>query len=1299
MPDSYAPRVSPLRPFDVDTVALLEALSGDQAEPVVQLIRERDNLFVLHHALLDAERAPTLEAQLRVLVGAIRQVGFGRVIVAVRDAALEPTVVVSAGLSEADVRLLRNTVGSGERWRARLEAMEPFRIGQGAYYLDGRDPWVEREFRGTTPSALVPGDDPDWSPRDLLVVPLRGGDGRIVATLTLDEPDDRRRPTLTRVRTVELFGQQVAQCVERAQLVALAARRAERLQRLHELGSALARTLDEREIVRELGRQIGRLLPTDRVLITHPEVESGRTVTSLRLSAGLEEQARGEEALGDGPVATVARTGRPVRLASLDPAATPLALGADPLGVRGGSVLAVPMLIGVHLVGVIALHCERVGAFAADDEEVLRAIGAHAATALVNARLYAESQRERRQSEALAEIARAVGESLRFNEVLQLILRHATALLRAEGGCISLRRGDDLQVVAAVGSGVLLGDARFPVEASLSGQAVRACRFVISNDAARDRGLHRPSGGCPAVSRLVIVPLATAQEAIGALSVFNRATEFTEADARVLQRLADHVAVAIANARLFEEAAAATREWSVAFDAIAGGMVLLDREGRVTRSNARAAALLGAASGEALAGRDLRDALTGRAPPAAVEGDDAPPAAADPVATALGLAGAPETGRGTVRSSSLGRVFEVVASPHPTGGAVVAFDDVTEHHALAERYRRVVETTNDAIVITGLDRRIAFANPAALELFGAPSDIVGLPVRDLVPTEVADEVRRREDLALAGEPQRYEATLLRLDGERRAVEISTAPLRELGEVTGIVASLRDVTEERRARDAVAHSEARYRNLFETATDAIYTLDARGSFTSVNEATCALVTLPREAVLGRSLLPFLDPGEVERVTALFREAWEGESRRYECVVVRADGERRQLSVTNTPIRRGATVVGVLGIARDVTVERQREAALARSEARYTRLVESASDAIFTADAEGRFTSLNRALELSTGCTRVALLGEPCTGLCDPRDRELMRQLLDATLRGERQRGEFRYASAIGEERFASIITAPIVEEGQVVGALAVVRDVTDEKRLTGQLVQQEKLAAIGQLVSGVAHELNNPLAGVMAFAQILLATPSVTGEERGAIETIHQEARRAAKIVSNLLTFARQHHPERTETDVNRVLLDTLELRRYALRVGQIEIEVALADAVPTTWADPFQLQQVLLNLLGNAEQALDGWDGERRITLRTSWEGDESDPIVLSVGDSGPGIPPDQIARIFNPFFTTKPVGQGTGLGLSISDGIVREHGGRIRVESRPGRGAVFHVELPRVAPPESPPADPSSRGGRGAAA
>jgi PAS domain S-box-containing protein len=369
-------------------------------------------------------------------------------------------------------------------------------------------------------------------------------------------------------------------------------------------------------------------------------------------------------------------------------------------------------------------------------------------------------------------------------------------------------------------------------------------------------------------------------------------------------------------------------------------------------------------------------------------------------------------------------------------------------------------------------------------------------------------------------------------------------------------------------------------------------------------------------------------------------------------------------------------------------------------RYTRLVESAADAIATIDERGRLTSVNQALERATGRLRSSLLGEPFVSLFDAGDEHGAATLLRATLGGDPQKRDMRYrrldGGLEGDLRSCAITSTPIVEAGRVTGVLAIMRDVTDEKRLADQLMQQEKLAAVGQLVSGVAHELNNPLAGVMAYSQLLLTSPTLgsgsapvdTIDARDALVTIHEEAKRAAKIVSNLLTFARQHQPERTLADLNRVVTDTLELRRYALRVRQIEVDARLDDNLPLTWADPFQLQQVVLNLIANAEQALESWGGERRITITTSsvcrLGRERGELLVLRVADSGPGIAPEHLSKIFNPFFTTKPVGEGTGLGLSISDGIVREHGGRIRAEVGPTSGASFVVELPYVPPPDS---------------
>jgi len=1232
-------------------------------EAVHQLQQERDHLLLLHEALSDVERAPSMEARLRVFVEVIRRVGFGRVTITLRDAELNATTIVTAGLAPEDDARLRAAPVPGEVWKRRLASIERFRISN-SYYLDGRDPWVIAEFGGGLASTLAPSDDPLWSPHDTLLVPLRSASGTPIATLVLDDPADRRRPTLTRIRTVELFAQQVAGMLEHASLMELSERRALRLQSLHEVGSLLVRSLDEPTILRSLAAQIEAILPVDTVVVLTTDDAGAPWPRMLRRD--------GEE---------------------LDEIFTPSPLRAlaeraanEQHPAHDGSAFAVPSVLGPATVGVIVVDSSNGVPLDAADADLLLTIGAQAAAAISNARLYAESLRQRRQTEALADVVRVVGESLRIDRVLPLILRHATALLRTDGAMIALLRGDSLEITAGVGVGKPLVGSRLPLHGSMSGRAVRSASSIISGDVRDDPDDFVPNVAMAQLRNAIIVPLLSVQGPVGVLSVFNRAAPFTDDDAELLQRLADQVSVAVVNARLFDEVAEATREWAVAFDSIGSGMVLLDKRGRIQRTNAQARALMDVASEDTVLGRDFHAALFG---------DDAPcEQCVHFAAIAEGT-----VKRGAHDDKARGRVFNMTAAPHPLGGAVVTFDDVTEHRSLAERHRLVVETSRDAIVITDRDRKIIFANPAAHDLLARGPDLIGLPVARAVPEDERANVREREDKALAGEPQNYEAMVVRPDGDRRIVAIATAPLRELGQVTGIVASLRDVTDERRARDAVAQSESRYRNLFESASDAIYTVDVHGSFTSVNQATCELTGLSRDSLLGHSSRPLIDGDDTDVMMEQFQHALNGSAVRYEGSIRRPDGERRMLSVTNTPIRRGDKIVGVLGVARDVTETRARAIALERSEARYTRLVESASDAIFTVDEQGRFTAVNRSLELSVGRERALLIGARFSDLVDSRDLAAAERLFRETYAGERSRGAVRYRGVDGDVRQGSVITSPVREGERIVGVLGILRDVTDEQRLAEQLLQQEKLVAVGQLVSGVAHELNNPLAGVLAFAQLLLASPiPLDDEPRQAVETIHREAKRAAKIVSSLLTFARQQPTERAAAQLNDIVTDTLELRRYALRTAGVEVTLDLDAALPATWADPFQLQQVVLNLLVNAEQALAEMDADRQIRIRTAREGGGSQ-IVLAVSDNGPGIAREQLDRIFNPFFTTKPVGQGTGLGLSISVGIIHELGGRIRVDSTPGSGATFIVEMPYLVPPDDARTEDSPHDGESAGA
>jgi signal transduction histidine kinase len=249
--------------------------------------------------------------------------------------------------------------------------------------------------------------------------------------------------------------------------------------------------------------------------------------------------------------------------------------------------------------------------------------------------------------------------------------------------------------------------------------------------------------------------------------------------------------------------------------------------------------------------------------------------------------------------------------------------------------------------------------------------------------------------------------------------------------------------------------------------------------------------------------------------------------------------------------------------------------------------------------------------------------------------------------------------------------------------SLVRDVSERKKLDDetrdlyhQLLQAEKMAALGQTISGVAHELNNPLATILSWAERLSQRSGLDDPVRRGLDTIFSESERAARIVRNLLTFARKRQTTRAMVDVNQVMRETLALRAYEQRVSNITVLDALAAGLPQVFADSYQLQQVLLNLIINAEQAMLSANGRGTLVVRT-WHDADRECVVLEVNDDGPGIPNDLQPKIFDPFFTTKEVGQGTGLGLTVAYAIIQEHGGRIRLESQPDAGASFYVEVP----------------------
>src|SRR6184192_3608936 len=352
-------------------------------------------------------------------------------------------------------------------------------------------------------------------------------------------------------------------------------------------------------------------------------------------------------------------------------------------------------------------------------------------------------------------------------------------------------------------------------------------------------------------------------------------------------------------------------------------------------------------------------------------------------------------------------------------------------------------------------------------------------------------------------------------------------------------------------------------------------------------------------------------------------------------------------------------------------------------RHLRLVmDAVPDAIAVLDRDGRVIDLNESAKRLLAAPPNAGAGRSVFASLEADAAATVRERLAAAFRGEVQRFEVAGRREDGTKGLSAMLYAPVRERGEVTRVLALGRDITDQKHREHQLQQAEKLSAMGQLVSGVAHEINNPAAIISGFAQTLLLDV-VKPEQREMLQMIYDEATRIGRITANLLAFARAGGSQRTLVDLNDIVRRTFALRSYHLTTLNIAVTLELSPAEPKFWADPSELQQMLLNLLINAEQALVSVETPRTIVVRTATSEEE---VRLEVADSGPGIAPEIRAKIFDPFFTTKPEGVGTGLGLSICYGIAREHGGRIWVESEPGQGARFAVTLPRDPREESRP-------------
>ncbi len=483
------------------------------------------------------------------------------------------------------------------------------------------------------------------------------------------------------------------------------------------------------------------------------------------------------------------------------------------------------------------------------------------------------------------------------------------------------------------------------------------------------------------------------------------------------------------------------------------------------------------------------------------------------------------------------------------------------------------------------------------------------------------------------------------------------------------------TEKRRSEAALVKSEERYRTMIDNMPIGIYrnTPGKRGSFIFSNRALLNMLGVPSpEQLKDLSPADFYQES-AERAAFSDNLLKAGSVSGVKLRLKKLDGTPLWGSVTARVVydERGKLAYFDCTL-QDITEQKKAEEAMKESEEKFRDFFETSRDIVFITSHDGVILDINRAFEEILGYTRQETLSKNVTFFYkDPQDRDRLRAATDSPgfVR------DFEVALRRENGTYADCLITAVLrrdQDGTIIGYQGTIRDISEKKQMERQLIQAEKLSSLGGILSGVAHEMNNPLTSIIGISQMIMRKP-IPAEIRDKLEVIHRESLRTAKIIQGLLTFAREHKPERKMISVNKVIEESHRLREYELRVDNIAMKLELSDDVPFTAADPYQLQQVFINLINNSHDAMAGGGGSV-LTIRSFLR---KEAIVIEFEDDGPGIPEQDIGFIFDPFFTTKDVGKGTGLGLSIVYGIVNEHGGRVEVKSPPGKGTTFTIHLP----------------------
>ena len=445
------------------------------------------------------------------------------------------------------------------------------------------------------------------------------------------------------------------------------------------------------------------------------------------------------------------------------------------------------------------------------------------------------------------------------------------------------------------------------------------------------------------------------------------------------------------------------------------------------------------------------------------------------------------------------------------------------------------------------------------------------------------------------------------------------------------------------------------------------------FSEVNNACCRMLGYSRDEIIGKEFRMFCPTDdEYQTIQQIYPIIARLGFSTTELRLSRKDGDVLNVSMNFNAYNKKDLSQGVAVSFFDITEQKRVEERLEQATEEWGTTFDSITDLISIVDKDNRIIRVNKAVADMLKTTPKAVIGKFCHEVMDGTKEPPARCPHLETIKTGKPAVMEDYNPNF-EVYFHESSSPLFNEKGEVTGSVIIARDITQQKRIEEQLILADRLASIGELSSGIAHELNNPLTSVIGFSQLLIESdvPDNIKEDLG---IVYSEAQRAAAIVKNLLTFARKHTPVKQLSQINTVLEDILRLRAYEQKVNNIEVEKHLATNIPEIMIDHFQMQQVFLNIIVNAEFAM--LEAHKKGKLIVTTERSEN-IIRITFADDGSGITKENLKHMFDPFFTTKEVGKGTGLGLSICHGILTEHGGHIYARSGKGQGATFIIELP----------------------